>query len=133
MCLVQLNAGECLGCEKDLENTFLRTNTSLKLRGSENPAWANPTLPPEFIRRFSVEMTRYLNLLNLKLKDKTKKKADQLEENSGLAPSRYVDKADDSWRPHLYLCDPQGVIILKPGELSSVNEVIVSKESHRFV
>lgn len=67
-----MNAGECPGCGKDLENSFLNTKTSLELRGSEDPAWTNSTLPPEFTRLFSYEMTRHLNVLNLKLKEKTR-------------------------------------------------------------
>ena len=35
---------ECPDYRKDLENSYLRTKTSLDFKGSENPDWANPSL-----------------------------------------------------------------------------------------
>lgn len=56
-----------------------------------------------------------------------------MEESSGLAPSGSVDKQMTAGDLTYIFVIFEELYILKTGELSSGNEVIVSKESHRFV
>lgn len=46
----------------------------------------------------------------LEIEGENKDRTDWLEDSSDVAPSGCVDMEDDSWRPHLYLCDLQGVL-----------------------
>lgn len=117
-----LNVYKCLGYGEDLENSFLKTKTPL------NKPSLNPTLLPKFKRLFSHQMTRYLYILNLTLKEKTR---------TELIGRRKADLwlHPGMWMPQMtavgfsvYFVTFQEPYTVKTGELSSRNGVTVSKK-----
>ena len=93
--VIQTNVGEGPGCEKDLEKQIFQDKNFFEIKGLQEPSLNQPSLPPELTRSLSYEMTRYLYVVNLKLKEKKKNIADWLEESSYLAPSGHVDMTND--------------------------------------
>ena len=70
--MIQTNVAEGPGCEKDLEKQIFQDKNFFEIKGLLEPSLNQPSFPLERTRPLSYEMTRYLYVVNLKLKEKKK-------------------------------------------------------------
>ena len=70
--VIQTNVAEGPGCEKDLEKQIFQDKNFFEIKGLLEPSLNQPSFPLERTRPLSYEMTRYLYVVNLKLKEKKK-------------------------------------------------------------
>ena len=133
--VVPLSVCECPGHGKNLENSFLRTKNLFGLKGlwksHLNQPHSSPS--PKFRIMFSYKMTRYLYILNLRLKERTR------TEGIGWTKAA-IWLCLDMWKWQmiaghfsLYFVTFKEPYTRETRELSSRNEVTVLKKIHRFV
>lgn len=92
--VIQTNVGEGPGCEKDLEKQIFQDKNFFEIKGLREPSLNQPSLPLELTRSLSYEMTGYLYIVNLKLKEK-KIELIGWRKAAILAPSGHVDMTND--------------------------------------
>lgn len=66
--VIQTNVGEGPGCER-LRKQIFQDKNFFEIKGLLEPSLNQPSLPLELARSLSYEMTRYLYVVNLKLKE----------------------------------------------------------------